>query len=402
MLTLVVVGIFGTLVFLYASGYRLNPKTLKVSESGLLVIKSYPDGAQVFINGDLKTATNATLSLPPRTYEVSIRKEGYLEWKKRLELKKGEVTEATAHLFKTAPSLSAITFTSVSDALLSPDLTKIAYVVPPNGNPENEGLWILETIDLPLGFAREPRRVTDGNLVNARFFWSPDGRQILMQTPKGAYVLDTLNFTSQKNLTNIASEVKQILSSWEEEKEKGINSKLKKLPDRLQDILTRKTSAISFSPDEDMVLYTASASANIPEKLIKSLPGASTQKEEREIKEGRTYIYDIKEDRNFFITEGEVKLNGWIEYNKAQDPNSQISNPKRSLSWYPSSRHVILAEEGKITIMDYDGTNRQVVYSGSYIAPHAYPSLSLNKLLILTNLGAAEKTLIKLYSLNIK
>ena len=42
---------------------------------------------------------------------------------------------------------------------------------------------------------------------------------------------------------------------------------------------------ILFSPDENKVLYTAIAGANIPDNLIPSIPGSSTQKQEREIKE---------------------------------------------------------------------------------------------------------------------
>jgi hypothetical protein len=51
--------------------------------------------------------------------------------------------------------------------------------------------------------------------------------------------------------------------------------------------------------------------------------------------------------------------------------------------------------------MDYDGTNRQEVYSGSYIAPHAFPTVNKERLLILTNLGA-DSVLPNLYSLSLK
>src|SRR3990167_4487381 len=97
--TLIVVGGLGTLFFMYAKGFRLNPETGEVAPSGLLVIKSHPDSAQVILNGELKTATNATISLPPGTYDVSVRKEGYAQWNKRLTIEKENVTESTAHLF---------------------------------------------------------------------------------------------------------------------------------------------------------------------------------------------------------------------------------------------------------------------------------------------------------------
>ncbi len=399
--TILVVGSFTTLLFLYAKGFRLNPSTMQVSSSGLFVIKSYPDGAQVFINGELKTATNATLSLPPQAYDVSVKKEGYLEWKKRIEVKEGEVVEASAHLFKIAPSLTAITFSGVINPLPSPDLTKIAYIVPNEGNPETSGLWIMETINLPIGFAREPRRITDGKLQDSKFIWSPDARQILLKTSKGSFILDTRIFTPQSKLVNVSVSEKDILANWEEERKKRLSSQIKKLPEEMQNILNKKASKIVFSPDEDLVLYTASESATIPQNLIKPVPGASTQKQERDIKAGKTYIYDIKEDRNFFITEKEVILNGWVEYANFQNPKTKEKTLEESISWYPSSRHLITTEKEKIIIMDYDGTNRQTVYSGSYVSQHAYPILSLDRILILTNLGA-NSSIPNLYSLGIK
>lgn len=108
--TLIVVGLIGLFVSYYARGYRLNLQTLKFVPNGILVLKSEPDGASVFIDGELKTATNATISLSPGTYDVEIKKEGFTSWYKRLSIEKEIVVTATASLFKNAPSLSPVTF----------------------------------------------------------------------------------------------------------------------------------------------------------------------------------------------------------------------------------------------------------------------------------------------------
>ena len=393
LMTLLVVFVAGSVVFLYARGYRLNSDTGKFSPNGLLVIKSVPDGAQVFINGELKTATNVTLPLEPNIYDISVRKEGYISWNKRLTIDKEIVTEATAHLFKSVPSLSAITFSGANNPIPSYDLTKIGYLVPPTqNNTENQGLWIMETVNLPLGFSRDPRRITDGNLSGSSWVWSPDGREILLTTTRGVFLLDTGIFTSQAQRVNVAEQKSEILASWQEEKNKKNTDQIKKLPEEVREIVQRRTEALEFSPDEEMVLYTASSSATIPTNLIKKLPGVSTQKEVREIEKNKSYIYDLKEDKNFLIDDGDGEL--IIEGGFS---NSAV----RRISWYPSSRNLILAEESKITIMDYDGTNKQVVYSGSFISPHVYPTLSLDRLLILTNLGAGT-TAANLYSLSLK
>lgn len=395
LLTVVVVGILATLVTLYARGYRFDKKSLSFRPSGLLVLKSDPEGASVYINGELVTATDNTISLSPGAYDVSIRKEGYLPWEKRLIVEKEVVTEANTSLFRAVPSLSAVTFSSVVNPVLASDGSKIAYLVlPVNGiTSEASGLWVLETVNLPVGFAKEPRKVTDGDLTDATYIFSPDGRQILLTVKTGVFLLDSGTLTPQSKRVNIASRKDIVLADWEKQKQVRLQAQLKPLPDELEDILTRKASAVLFSPDETKILYTASGAASIKEGLIRPLPGSSTQKEERDIKMGRTYAYDIKEDRNFLIDDGAEPL----IVNQQVFPEGTL----RRISWFPTSKHLVLAEGNKINIMDYDGTNRQEVYTGSYVAPHAYPFASTARLLILTNLGATD-SLPNLYSISLK
>ncbi len=382
-LTLAFVFGVGWAVSLLARGYRFDAARLSFRPSGLLVITSVPDGAQILVNGELESATNATISLPPAPYDVELKKDSFLSWKKRLEIKKEEVTKVEAVLFPGAPSLSALTFTGASAPVLSPDGGKIAYAVP-NGvvSPENKsGLWVLELGDLPIGFSRDPRQVTDASLLDTTWVWSPDSRQILLTTQKGSFLLAGGSLTLQKDLVNIqGKKLDELLAEWEQETKKRLESQLSRLPDKMKEILEVKAEDIVFSPDEKKVLYTATAGTDIPENLTSPIPGSSTQKQERDIKEGRKYIYDIKEDRNFFITD-------------SQDTE---------VSWFPTGNHAILAQKDKITIADYDGTNQQTIWSAPYEVPYAIPFPNGARLLILTALGGQGANSINLYALSLR
>jgi hypothetical protein len=379
--TILVVGIAGTIALLYAKGYRLDSETGEFGPNGLLVANSEPTGAQIFVDGELKSATNATVPLPPGTYDVELKKEGFLSWKKRISIAKEEVTQVDVSLFNQAPSnLSAITFSGATNPSLSPDITKIAYGVPADpDNPEKEGLWVLDTGNLPLGFNRDPRRITDGDMSEATWEWSPDSRQLLVTTPTAIYLLSDSEFVPQSQRVNVASQKAKILAEWEIEKTQKLNAQLAKLPDEFQDIFKTKTKDVIFSPNENKILYTATGSANLPEDVVKQLPGSSTQKQTRDIKPGIKYIYDIKEDRNF-----EIGVDG------------------RPVYWFPTSHHLVIPEESKISIVDYDGTNKQTVFGGVYEFPHAYATTSNGRLIILTNFGASETSNQNLYSLGIK
>ena len=369
--TLLFVGVVGYFVSLIARGYRFDTDSFKFLANGILVIKSEPDGASVYIDGDLKGATNTNIKLAPGSYDVEIKKNGYLTWSKRLTIKKEEVTQITAQFFKVAPSLSPVTFDGAANPVVSDDFSKIAYT---NG----DSLWIMSVSALPIGFHSEPKKITDGVTNDSTYFFSPNSRQILLKTATGTFLLNSNEFTPQNQRVNISIKINETLKEWNLEKTKKEDAQLKNLPQDLVEIFKRRVKTFTFSPDENMVMYVASQSADLRENLIPKLPGSSTQKENRDIKIGKTYIYDIKEDKNFLVSE-----NGTPLY------------------WLPTSKHLIESLEGKIVIMDYDGTNRQVVFSGNYITPHAYPFVNASKLLILTNLGS-DSTTANLYSLSIK
>lgn len=370
--TIIFVVVAGFLATLLARGYRFDNKSFRLRPTGLLVVTSVPDGAQILINGELESATNATISLPPATYDVSVKKNGFLPWQKRLTIKKEEVTKADVLLFPAAPSLSALTFTGAGKPVLSPDGTKIAYSIP------KQGLWMMELGDLPLGFSREPRQVTGLDAQDMSWNWSPDSRQILLEGKTGTFLLNAGQLTPINQLVNIEGKrLEEVLQTWEEQKTKKLAAQLTRLPREMRDILERKAENIVFSPDENKVLYEASASAQIPDELIPPLPGSSTQKQERTLKEENVYVYDLKEDRNFLV----------------------ISH---QLRWFPTSNHLVLAEPDKITIMDYDGTNRQVVWAGPYESPYAIPFPNTTRLLILTSLGAGNGNSTNLYGLSLR
>lgn len=369
--TMIIVGIVGYFVALVARGYQFDTVTYKFLANGILVAKSDPDGASIYIDGNLKGATNTNLKLAPKTYSVEIKKNGYISWEKNITIKKEEVTQITAHLFKTAPSFSPVTYDGAENPVVSSDFSKIAYI-------NNDGLWIMSVSYLPIGFSNEPKKITDGLLSGASYSFSPNNRELMLETKLGVYLLNTNEFVSQSNLVTSAISKEAILKTWKLEKTKKDESELKLIPQELSLILSKRASNFSFSPDETMVMYTASSAANLKENLISKLPGSSTQPESRDIKVGKTYIYDIKEDKNF-----------------------EVLDTGRSLYWMPTSRHLILPDVGAIVVMDYDGTNRQTVFSGDYVSPHAYPFVNASKLLILTNLGSPSSTP-NLYSLSIK
>ncbi len=382
MSTILVVGAIAAVAILFARGFRLEKKqdngALQISAKGLLVVNSEPTGAKVFIDDTLQTATNNTITLDPGSHTVSVRKEGFVEWHKNLNIQKEIVNQVNAYLIPSAPSLTALSFSGVINPQVSPDFTKIVYAVPVSKDETKGGLWMYETTNLPLGFGRDPQRITNADLSSFTWEWSPDARNILVASKSATYLLPVASYTESKQLVNVSAQVTKIKTDWDTSKQEKTTAQLAKLDLEVRKVFQTSTKDITFSPDETKILYTATASATIPSGIVKELPGSSSQAQQRTLKAKNIYIYDIKEDRNFLIED--------------------TGNP---VYWVQNSLNVVIPDKQKIVVADYDGTNKVTVYSGNYIFPYAFPTTSTSKMVILTSFGATG-TLPNLYWLSLK
>lgn len=366
----------------YNKGYRpsFTKKGPVVEATGLLVATSEPDGAQVFLNNQLKTATNDTLNLPEDDYQIKIAKDGYITWEKRLKIKNGVVTETQARLFPTAPDLRAITSTGALSPTLSPDGIKLVYGIA-SGSAEKQGVWVADLTDRPLFTQNQSLQIAK-TFSQATFTWSPDSKQIIAQVGGVSFLLDADRPNPEPQNITVTLEV--ILDSWDKEVKTRESQRISNLKPALIKEL-EKMKILAFSPDETKILYSASVSAILPPILEKPLTGASTQPEQREINKGSIYVYDIKEDKNFLITEKPLT-----------SPSTQ------SLSWLSSSRHLVWVEEGSISILEYDGTNKATIYSGPFENSFVYPWPNGSKLIILTAYNRPAGVSSNLYTISLK
>ena len=69
------------------------------ADTGILSVRSSPDSAQVYVDGELKGNTPLELyNLPVGKYDVAVKKEGYSEFKKSADVKVGKTEEVEAVL----------------------------------------------------------------------------------------------------------------------------------------------------------------------------------------------------------------------------------------------------------------------------------------------------------------
>jgi len=416
---LVLIIVLTFVIGIFVRGYRLDPDNRSLRPTGILSATSTPEGAQVWLNGKLKTATDQTIVLSPDEYQIEIKKPGFTTWEKTIIIEKEIVAETNAYLFPIAPDLKALTFTGAERPQISPDGTKLVYFVTSEEEQEKDnitpspdtsakteteatvaalpketkiGLWLINLTERPLGQSFQARVLvkltTDFDFKNISIQWSPDSRKIIMINPnseesKSYFLLDvnqSYDFTTPPLISEKETQALKTLAEWEEQEILNFQSLFDRLPEKLQDNLNDSAANLSFSPDELKILYQAKKDFSLPEKLIsKQIIGASTQKEARQPKADSWYVYDTKEDKNFLVLE---------------DKDIKIS-------WFPTSRHLLLIREAtSIEIAEYDGHNRTTIYSGPFENGYVHPFPSGKQLLILTSLNNSRSP--DLYSISLE
>lgn len=375
-------------VILYGKGYRFGfePGKIAIKGTGLLVAKSIPDGAQVLIDGKLKTATDNTINLPPGEYTVKIFKEGYFPWEKRIKIETEVVSNAEALLVPTAPKLESITDVGASKPVIDPTITKIAFNVT-GQSPTKNGVYFFDMKSNPiLTLQSSASQVVDDAFdlfSDSDVTWSPDGRDLIAtisadRTLPTSYLLDTDRANSPPN--NVTSTIDSVSETWTKLKSNKDKSAIDSMPRAVKKMAAENFDIMSFSPDQNKILYSASRSASLPIVIKPRLIGVNSTPEQRSIEENGIYVYDIKEDRNYKLNSG---------------------NFQGAYSWFTNSKHFIFVRDKQVHLMDFDGLNDTVVYAGPFIEDYIFPWPDATRIVILTSLGNS-KVVPNLYTISLK
>lgn len=433
LLSIVIVTLGSYFAIQYARGSWRVTQTGIVANTGLLNANSFPPGASVFIDDRLITATDDTIYIEPETYRVRIVKDGYSPWSKELKIQSELVTQTNALLFPAAPSISPLTFTGIDNVHPSPDGQKILFFTDQASTLTKNGFYVLDLNSNFLSLQSGPQQLTDNdvnlNLNEAEVIWSPDSTEIMILTEDKEMMFATnkkINLADQKD---IRFQKKDILAAWEEEIYLRERQFLAKFPPEVLEVATTSAKNVYISPDKKRLLYTATVSATLAEGLVPPVLAANTQPEARILEPGAIYVYDREEDKNFKVatvaalpdllsnTAGTASANLAIEKRLLADdltsnlPKSLETSPAaflrlqkndnqqtakaftnyytavrlNTIQWFPDSRHLLFVEEGKIKIMEYDGTNSTTIYSGPFADDFVYPWPDGSKLITKTS-----------------
>lgn len=365
---LLIVAAAGLAIFL-ARGYRFSPGEKRIVGTGIINISSEPDAASVFIDGHLTTATNATVaSLTPKTYSVKVVKEGFIPWEKSISVKEGLVTEVKITLFPAIPTVYPLTFSGVKNPTLSPDSSKLVYIVPRSSTAADNkkgGIWVWTMIkNQPIAFARssEPHQIITSlsiDFSNATLRWSSDSKQILATVGDNNYLLnaDTTN-SDPRDITPILTAT---VNDWEENTRASNALLIKNIKDISWKKIASDSAFLRWSPDETKFMAREKAISGQEKELI-----------------GDVKVYDLEGNIGYVLPEA------------------------KSFMWLPNSKHIILVEKDTISLVEFDGRNRSVIYAGNFEDNFVFPWPDSSRLVIVSSSPTPTASEPNLYGINLR
>lgn len=366
----VIAAVAGAAIFL-AKGYRFSTQSGKITGTGIISITSVPDQASVYLDGHLTTATNDNIeALVPKKYQVRVVKEGFIPWEKEIEVKEGLVEQLKITLFPAIPTIYPLTFNGVYNPVLSPDDQKVVFAVP--GAEKKSGVWVWTmSVAGPINIGRggEPHQVALSqpgiDYTKAVFRWSPDSTQIMVTLSDRTLLLNQESLNDPPR--DITAILQPTINAWNEEEKNQQISRIGAIQDLQLRKITSASASLKSSPDETKLLYNESGNGFKVSDLV----------------DKKTYTLPSIENIRWLPTSEHLIL---VEPEGGSTPNP--ATPSASLS--------------KVSIIEYDGTNKQVLYVGNLDPNSVFPWPDGSRVMIVSSLPTPTAKEPNFYGINLK
>jgi hypothetical protein len=379
---LILTLLFGStaVLYLFLSGVRPNfgvsDETQKVevnlAKTGMISVKSQPDGSNVYFNDELVGATNTTISgIKPGKHKLRISKTGYITWEKEIEVFEELVTDITAVLITQTPRLEPLTNTGARKPTISYNLDKIAFF---SKDPDAPGVWVVNFRDQGLSLFRNSAKsvLKDNNFVKFSegkdLVWSPNEDELLIETSDSRFYLLKIATTDVKPVPN----PNELKDTWKKSIKKKRLDFISRIEIPEEKVKLASNDDTIWSPDNKKFLYTVNDG-----KMVRYL------------------IYNMEKP----LPIGEKEESTVFEY------PADLPQPK--ITWYTDSYHLVVVEDfkevekkGKVSIIRIDGTNKVEVYNSALYSADVYNSFDGNKLIVLTSFKSGDQS--DLYTLGIR
>lgn len=198
-------------IFLYVQGWRFDFVEQSIKRVGVLTVESSPTLADIYVNGEHKGRSNKSMTLDIGTYDITVSKDGYYDWKKEVNILEEKSTPIFPYLILTEFS---------SEILYESDLTLLKHWEDRTDNhlvllledenslrlvhyDINTGFWALNTA--PIEILNIPTSQEENPITDIDLALSPTGEKAILTTiaeeSSSKYVLPTNRESSFADIT---------------------------------------------------------------------------------------------------------------------------------------------------------------------------------------------------------
>ena len=178
--------ILAPVLLYYTAGYRYDLKKGEVQKTGSLVLSSIPRNAEILLNDKLQDTKSPSRlnNILPGDYEITLQKEGYHSWNKKLSVKISETTFAENVVLFKKSGPEKILDEKVNMISFSPEgkyaLLKVSQF-------SQDFLYLLNLSNQKVNLIYND----DTKLDNLQVTWAPDDSKMLLQSDDKLLILTT-------------------------------------------------------------------------------------------------------------------------------------------------------------------------------------------------------------------
>ncbi|MEK9179458.1 MAG: hypothetical protein AAB893_03245, partial [Patescibacteria group bacterium] len=245
------------------------------------------------------------------------------------------------------------------------------------------------------------------------FLFSPDERNLLIfffNDADGVLSVWLTSTSTAASYFDVTANYTGLVTKWETQQQELTEKQIEGLKQKIARTLAPSSIVLEFSEDKTKVLYFSTASATLPHIIVPPLIGSVPTAETRSIEPGNYYVYDSKEDKNFDLhvltpERRDKMLQEALSLQQQTEKDVTYLAAKEKLFkevyWYSDIRHIVFEDAETISVMEYDGQNKTLVYSGPF--EQSFNAVTTDgRLIILTNINPKKNKLPDLYTVSIK
>jgi len=278
------------LLILYIQGYRIDFENKKVTQTGGLFLKAVPKQAKIYIEDELVKETDFFFgsalieNLLPKINNIKVKKEGYFDWEKNLEIKEREVTEAKNIVLFPKETNFTLLSEGIKDIWLSKDEKKMIF------KEKKEDFWELKLYNLERNVKSHLLKESDISKQGADIFdleFSKNGEEIYFDT------------ILREQLITFALEINR---------EPPFLKEIEKPSFNMENIITHKQiNGDIYYLDNSGFLYKTDSSLSVKEKITKS-PFSLKQETEYKLDVFSDFVFLTEQEKTLYLLNQETKL----------------------------------------------------------------------------------------------